>query len=66
MQNVIKIYGAVQEVRAFSLKDFDRPKEMLGKASSPYCIRLENVEINKYAKFDPNIPRGSRVMSRLN
>ena len=62
MQNVIKIYGVVQEVR----KDFDRPKEMLGKALSPYCIRLENVKINKYAKFDPNIPRGSRVMSRLN
>ena len=26
-------------------------------------IRLYNVKINKYAKFDPNIPCGSRVMS---
>ena len=26
-------------------------------------IRLDNVKINKYAKFDPNIPCGSRVMS---
>ena len=26
---------------------------------------LDNIKINKYAKFDPNIPCGSIVMSRL-
>ena len=27
---------------------------------SPFCI-LDNVKVNKYAKFDSNIPCGSRV-----
>ena len=37
---------------------------MLVKASSPFVYQcLDNVEINKCAKFDQNIPCCSRVMS---
>ena len=39
---------------------------MLGEASSPLCIpdqRLDNVKMYKYAKFEQNLPFGSRVMS---
>ena len=39
-------------------------KMMLGKALSPFCIPVTgHVKIGKYAKFDPNIPYGSGVMS---
>ena len=38
--------------------------QMLVKASSPFVYQcLDNVEINKCAKFDQNIPCCSRVMS---
>ena len=54
MQKLIKIYG----VSIFTKRP--RPaKMMLDMALSP----LDNVRINKYTKFDPNIPCGSRVMS---
>ena len=51
-------------VMTISLKDLDRPKW----CSSYPCHRfayqwLDNIKINKYAKFDPNIQCGSWVMS---
>ena len=42
-----------------------RPAEMMfGEASSLFAYQwLDNIKINKYAKFNPNIPYGSGVMS---
>ena len=39
-------------------------KMMLSEASSPFAYQwLDNVKIHRYAKFEPNAPRGSRIMS---
>ena len=66
LQNIIKIYCAVQELRAFSLKYRDRPNWCSAKPHHHFAYQwLENVKIDKYAKFDPNIPCSSRVMSIL-
>ena len=42
-----------------------RPVEMmLGEASTPFSVSVaSNVKINKYAKFDPYIACGLKVMS---
>ena len=59
----MKIYHVVQEFWAFSLKYLDRPKLMLGKPRHRFAYKwLDNIKINKYAKFDPNILYVSRVM----
>ena len=56
MQYLIKIYRAVQELWAFSLKDLDRLKWCSAKPHRRFAYQwLNNVKINKYAKFDPNI-----------
>ena len=50
MQNLIKMYHAVQELRAFSLQDLGNPRHRFAYQW------LDNDKINKYAKLDPNIP----------
>ena len=63
MQNLINIYRAVQELGAISLKDLDLQKRCLINPSHGFVYQwLDNVKINRYAKFDPNIPCGSRVI----
>ena len=62
MQNLIKTYNAVQELWAFSLKDLNWPKWCSAKPRHPFAYQwLDNIRINKYAKFAPNIPYGSIV-----
>ena len=59
MQNLIKIHHAVQEL------DFQtgRNDALRSLVTVLHTSGLTNVKINKFAKFDPNIPCGSRVMS---
>ena len=57
-QNLIKIDHVVC---AFSLTNHDRPR---GEALSFFAYQCkDNVKLYKQAKFDENIPFGSRVMS---
>ena len=64
MQIWLKIYYAVQELWTFSLKYLNQLKCCLAKPCHHFEYQwLDNVNINKYAKFDPNILCGSRVMS---
>ena len=53
-QNLIKIYNAVQELRAFSLREFDR-----GSVKPRHRFAYQwpyNVKIHKYTKFERNMP----------
>ena len=65
MQNLINIYnGVVQVLLAFSLKDLNLPKWFSIKPRHFFAYQwLDNVRINKYAKFDPNKPCDKRVIS---
>ena len=36
---------------------------MLGKSSSHFFIPVDNVKIQRYTKFEQNIPSGTRVMN---
>ena len=66
IRNLIKIYLDIQELWAFSLKDVDQPIWWSAKPCHRFTYQwLDKVEINKYAKIDPNIPCGSSVMSIL-
>ena len=64
MQNLITIYGVVQELWAFSIKYLNQPNLCSARPNHRFESQwLDNAIINKYAKYDTNIPCGSRVMS---
>ena len=65
IQNLNQICHASRVMSIFTKRA--RPaKTMLGEASSHFFIPvqwMDNVKIHKYTKFEPIIPRESRVMS---
>ena len=67
MQNLIQIYHVVQELWAFSLTYHRRPDWCSAESRSHKecfaCQWLDDFDMHMYAKFDKNIPCGSRVMS---
>ena len=58
----MKVFDAVQEFKAFSLKELNWPNlcSVKPRYRSAYQ-RLDNVKIHLYQKFEPNIPQGSIV-----
>ena len=53
-----EIFHAVQEFRAFSLKELNRPKLCSVKPRHRSVFqRLDNFEIHLYTKFEPNATR---------
>ena len=63
MQHSVKIYGVVHNLWTFSLKYLDWPKWCSANSRDHYAYQwLDNVKINKFAKYDPNIPCGSTIM----
>ena len=64
IQYLNQTYHAVQDLWAFSPKKLDWPKWCSVKPRHIFSYHwLDNVQIQKYTKFEPNIPWGSRVVS---